>query len=445
MKVIKPFRGIRYNLEKAGDLAELIAPPYDVISPALQEKLHHRSPYNIIRLTLGEDHQGDDEDHNKYTRAAELWRDWQKQQILARDGSPMIYRYMMTFSSKTPDGIVTYERPGFMALLRLFEYSEGKVLPHERTLAGPKEDRFQLMLHTRAQFSPVFLIYPDEKGDIDSALGENPSTDDAFACEDDAGVSHTLWPVSDPDAIKAVEDHLADQPMYIADGHHRYETALTMRKYLLEQNPLFAEGLDYVLAYFTPRENPGLTIFPYHRIIHNLPRKRLSGLFKKLGEYFHVDRTLISPLQQGEPRREFMKGLRERGKNSTVFGMVDQTGQGCYLTLKADISTFEDLKSEVEIVEASLDVSVLERLVLKEALGIRDKDLTNEKHISYATDFDNVLNEVQTPPNQLAFLLNPTPVEAVIKISDLGGVMPEKSTYFFPKTATGLVMHSMED
>ncbi len=444
MRVIKPFRGIRYDLEKAGDLSELIAPPYDVISPALQERLHNRSPYNIVRLTLGEDREKDDDQENKYFRSARLWRQWQDEGVLVRDGSPMIYRYMMTFSSKMPEGIVTHERPGFIALLRLFDYSERKVLPHERTLAGPKEDRFQLMLHTRAQFSPVFLIYPDEGGRIDAALGDKPLTDDAFACEDDAGVSHTLWPVSEPEAAEEVENHLFEQPLYIADGHHRYETALTMRKYLLKQSPLFAQGLDYVLAYFTPIEHPGLTIFPYHRIIHNLPKRRLSGLIKKLGEYFYVDRTLMSPLQHGEGRREFMTGLRERGKNATVFGMVDSTGQGTYLTLKADFSALGDLHSEVELTEASLDVSVLERFVLKEILDIKDKDLTNEKHISYATDYDTVLNEVRTPPNQLALLLNSTPVESVIKISDLGGVMPEKSTYFFPKTATGLVMHNME-
>ncbi|MFO8055800.1 MAG: DUF1015 domain-containing protein [bacterium] len=445
MNVIKPFRGFRYDLSKAGELSELIAPPYDVISPDLQQKLHHRSIYNIVRLALAEDEEGDDEHHNKYTRAARRWREWRDDGVLFRDGTPMIYRYMMSFSSKMPEGIVTHERPGFMALLRLFEYSEGKVLPHERTLAGPKEDRFQLMLHTGAQFSPVFLIYPDEKGVIDSALGESPLTDDSFVCEDDAGVSHSLWPISDPEAAGAVEAHLSEQALYIADGHHRYETALTMRRHLLERSPLFAEGLDYVLAYFTPLEHPGLTIFPYHRLIHNLPKRRLSGLFKKLADYFHIDRTLLSPLQQGEPRREFMTGLRERGKNSRVFGMVDSTGQGHYLTLKTDVSATGDFHSEAELEQASLDVSILERVILKEILGIKHKDLTNEKHISYATDYDTILNEVQNPPYQLAFLLNPTPVEAVIRISHQGGVMPEKSTYFFPKTATGLVMRSMED
>jgi uncharacterized protein (DUF1015 family) len=446
MSIFIPFKGIRYNLKKAGELASLIAPPYDIINAGKSKELAERSPHNVIRLILPEEKPGDDARHNKYARAAALWEEWRRQAVLTRDPSPRLYRYITGFSLKTPEGIVTRERPGFVALMQLHEYSEGKVLPHERTLAGPKQDRFQLMSHARAHLSQVFMLYPDPAGAVDRALGlKPPAGAESWAAEDDAGVTHLMWPVDDPEAIAEAARVVSAGSVYIADGHHRYETALAYRRQVQQTSPLFAAGTDHVMAYFTPAEHPGLVIFPYHRLLHNLPKRRFSGLLKKLENYFQIDRALVSPLDPGPARREFIARLQERGKERTVFGMVDgMNGHAYYLSVQPDARLSRGANSPADSMLASLDVVILEDLILIGMLDIKPKDLLNEKHVSYETDYDRVLDAVQKKENQAAFLMNPTPVRDVIKVADLAGIMPEKSTYFFPKLATGLVMNSMD-
>ncbi len=447
MTTIFPFRGIRYNVSNSGPLDGVIAPPYDVISPEGRRLLAERSEYNVIRLILSEEKPGDGRRENKYTRAAGLWNAWREREILKRDDKPCIYRYNVSFDLKTPEGLATLARPGFVAMLKLSDYSEGKVLPHERTLAGPKQDRFQLMLHTRAHFSQVFMLYPDKDGKLDEVLGSSPpSGSEVMSVEDDLGVTHSMWAIGDEEAIARVDAHIGSRPVYIADGHHRYETSLTLRRHQLDHAPLFAEGTDRVMAYFTPAEHPGLVVFPYHRLIHNLPQRRLSGLLKKLSDYFIVDQALLNPLDPGEARRDYARELRSRGESGPVFGMVERkSGNAYYLTLKSDSELAKGATSEIDHVLRSLDVVILEDLILTGMLDIKQKDLLNERYINYETDYDRILDEVQKKPNEICFLMNPTPVKAVLNVADLKGIMPEKSTYFFPKLATGLVMNSMSD
>ncbi len=448
MSIVRPFKGIRFDPGEAeAALSDLVAPPYDVISVDERSALAQRSRHNVIRLILPEPEKGETEKHNRYARAARLWRDWRSSGVLKEDPEPAFYRYMMNFQVKTPEGIVKRSRPGFVALLELHEYSEGRVLPHERTLAGPKQDRFQLMLHTRANLSQVFMLYPDKQGEVEKALGSGPCSEkEVQRCEDEQGVEHVMWPVRDRSAVRAVESFLDSTHLYIADGHHRYETALTLRKHLQKTSPLFAQGSDFVMAYFTPAEHQGLVVFPYHRLVHNLPKRRLSGFLKKLGNFFQVEPALASPLNQGSTRREFMKSLEERGREGTVFGLVDGvSGNAYFLTLKQGSALYRSCETEKDMVLCGLDVVILEDLVLIGMLGMKPKELLNEKFVAYETDYDRILDAVQKPPHQLAFMLNPSPVSDVIRVADLGGIMPEKSTYFFPKLATGLVMYSMED
>jgi uncharacterized protein (DUF1015 family) len=445
MSIIRPFAGIRYNLAKVGELGRVVAPPYDVIKPERQRQLHERSAFNVIRLILGEDQPSHGTRDNKYVRAAALWRQWLADGTLRRDPAPRLYRYQVSFEVKTAEGIVTRSRPGFVALLKLHEYRDGKVLPHERTLAGPKEDRFQLMLHTRAHLSQVFILYPDGKGVVDDALGYSPPPGaETISCEDDDGVIHTLWPVDDRQAIAAVTAHLDERKLYIADGHHRYETALNLRRHLRQTSPLFAEGCDYIMAYFTPVEDPGLVIFPYHRVLHGLPKRRFTGLVKKLEEHFRVDRALVSPFEPGTPRREFIRELESRGRQQPTFGMIDGlSGDAFFLALRPD-AHLPKSPNPIDLFLSRLDVVILEDLILTSCLGIQRKDLLNEKFVAYETDYDRTLALALEPPHQLAFLMNPTPVHDVIRVADLQGIMPEKSTYFFPKIASGMVMNDME-
>lgn len=447
MSIIRPFAGIRYNLSRGIELSQVLAPPYDVIKPEFRDVLEARSPWNVIRLILPREKPGDGPRSTKYRRAAELFRRWREEGILVRDEKPAFYRYHMSFQQKNPGGIVEKERPGFVALLKLHDYSEGKVLPHERTLAGPKEDRFQLLSYTRAHFSQVFLLYPDPEGVVEKVMPEKCSAEGfAWSAEDDLGVRHTMWPVTDAEIIGRVTAHLETRPLYIADGHHRYETALAYLRHLHQHSPLFAHNSDYIMAYFTSLEHPGLTIFPYHRLLHHLPKRRLSGLLKKLEENFKIERALLSPLTPGAPRRDFMRELSERGIGHTVFGMVDgATGHAYYLSRKADPDKNAAYASEMEMVLASMDVVVLEQLILDRILGIKHQNLLNEKFITYETDHDQALAALSNPPNQILFLMNPTPVHHVTRVADRRGIMPEKSTYFFPKLATGLVMNALDE
>ncbi|HUT55812.1 MAG TPA: DUF1015 domain-containing protein [bacterium] len=446
MSIIIPFKGIRYDLRKGGELADLIAPPYDIINARKTKELRSRSPDNVVRLILPEEKAGDDARNNKYSRAAALWEQWRRDGTLALDPTPRLYRYMTSFSLKTTEGIVARDRPGFVALMQLHEYSEGKVLPHERTLAGPKQDRFQLMAHTRAHLSQVFMLYSDPAGAVDRALGlKPPAGTQSLSAEDDAGVTHLMWPVEDQEAIAEAARVISAGPVYIADGHHRYETALAYRRHVRQTSPLFAAGTDHVMAYFTPAEHPGLVIFPYHRLLHNLPKRRFSGLLKKLENYFQIDRALVSPLDPGAARREFIASLQERGRERTVFGMVDGiNGHAYYLSVQPDARLARGANTPADSALASLDVVILEDLILIGMMDVKPKDLLNEKYVSYETDYDRTLDAVQKKENQMAFLMNPTPVGDVIKVADLAGIMPEKSTYFFPKLATGLVMNSMD-
>ena len=441
MSIIKPFRGIRYARDAEGGLSRLIAPPYDVISEEERKSLAAKSPHNIVRLILPEGAAEGQRD--RYTIAGETWRHWQDRGVLARDKTPAIYRYNMSFEVKTPEGIETRERPGFVASLKLCEYDEEKVLPHERTMKGPKEDRFKLILASRAQFSQIFMLYRDPEANVDSALDSAPA-EGKMECEDDAGVTHTMWPVTDPEVIDAVTSAIGEGPVYIADGHHRYETSLAINRFLNEKTPLFTGESDRVMAYFTPAPSEGLVVFPYHRLIKGLPKRRMSGLRKRLEELFRVEPALMSPLDPGPSRREFVSGLTEHGKNGPVFGMVDASGKAYYLALKEGTDLYRSCESEVEMVLCGLDVVVLEDLVLIAKLGMKHKDLISGKYVSYETDYDRVLDRMREDGAQLAFLVNPTPVEDVLKVADLHGTMPEKSTYFFPKLATGLVMNSID-
>lgn len=446
MTLIKPFKGVRYDQSRAGDIANLVAPPYDIISEEEKQSLHKRSPHNIVHLDYGLDRAGDDEKDNKYARAAALWNKWRTGGILAMDQAPAIYRYQTEFQLKTHDGLMTFTRPGFVSLLKLQEYEDGIVRPHERTMAGPKEDRFNLILGTRAQFSQIMMFYSDPEAVIDEALGMGPPPGaEVLSVEDDIGVTHSLWPITDADAHKAVIEHLAGRPVYIADGHHRYETTLAVRRHLKKNSPLFAEGADYIMTYFTPKENEALAVLPYNRVIHNLPKRRLSGMLKKLESNFEIDRVLRSPIEPGEPRRDFMRELRKRGEERTVFGLVDgPNGHGYYLSIRPDADPAAEEAGAAAKALRHLDVVILEDLVLLGALGIEKKDLFNEKHVAYETDYDDVIDALAEENNQLGILLNPTPLDDVVRVSDLGGTMPEKSTYFFPKLATGLVLHDME-
>jgi uncharacterized protein (DUF1015 family) len=438
MAEIAPFQGLRYNLEKIERLEQVTAPPYDVISPEMREALYDLSPYNVIRLILGKDEANDGPKNNRYTRAAEFLKTWQEQKILIRDTEPAIYGYYMDFDQKISGRIKRTSRKGFVARLKLSSYQDGMVLPHERTLRGPKEDRLLLLRHCRANFSQVFCLFQEKKHTIYSLLDHDIRLQNPVQFTDQQGVRHSLWPITRQPVINRIIKLMKPKPVIIADGHHRYETGLSYLRHLERKLPLLVGSAGYITAYFTQASDPGLILYPYHRIIRNLPKSRFRGLAKKLAEFLNVEKSHVSPLVPGRSRVSFMEELGELGRNQPAFGMTDmEKRESYYLTLKPEIWTGPE--------NPSLDVIVLEELILKDILRIPAKALFEEKYVSYETDYDHAVERAQADQAQMIFFLNPIPIKQVIDRALNHRVMPEKSTYFYPKLASGLVMNMLDD
>jgi uncharacterized protein (DUF1015 family) len=444
MVEIAAFRGLRYNLEKTGRLEEVTAPPFDVISPEMRDRFHELSPYNVIRLILGKDHPEDGPKNNRYTRAAEFLIQWQKDGILIRDTEPAIYAYYIDFDRKISGKIIRATRKGFVARLRLSPYQKGEIFPHERTLHGPKVDRMNLIKQCRANFSHVFCLSQGKGQDIYSTLDKEIESIDPCQFLDQNGVRHSMWPVTNKRTINQIAKVMKDRKAIIADGHHRYETCLNYLRYLEQKMPLLVGSAQYTIAYFTQDDDPGLLTFPYHRIIRKLPKNRFRGLLKKLEEYFDIQGTPeVNPASKNQ-RSRFMEKLEQIGQRKPAFGMMDiQKGEGYFLTLKPHQRKKRTHESAVN--EATLDVIVLEELILKDILRIPARALFEGKYIVYETDYDQAFEWASTQQGQLIFLMNRIPVDKVIQRALACRVMPEKSTYFYPKLASGIVMNLLDD
>ncbi len=438
MVEIAPFRGLRYNLEKIERLEQVMAPPYDVINPEMRDSLYELSPYNVIRLILGKDEAKDGPRNNRYTRAAETFKTWQEQEILIRDKEPAIYAYYHEFDRKISGRIKRASRKGFVARLKLSSYQDGIVLPHERTLRGPKEDRLLLIRHCRANFSQAFCLFQEKKHTIYSIIDNEVQSQDPLQFLDQQGVRHSLWPITRQSVINRIIKLMKPKPVVIADGHHRYETGLNYLRHLEAKLPLLVGSAGYITTYFTEASDPGLVLHPYHRIIRNLPKSRFRGLAKKLAEFLNVEKSHDSPLAAGQFRARFMEKLAELGSNQPAFGMADlEKGEGYFLTLKHGSWSGSE--------SPSLDVIILEELILKEILRIPAKALFEAKHVIYETDYDQAVESAQADQAQMIFFMNPIPVQQVMERALSHRVMPEKSTYFYPKLASGLVMNLLDD
>lgn len=439
MAEVSPFRGVRYNQTRVKDLNLVVAPPYDVIRPELQEELHRRSPYNVVRLILGQDLPGDDARRNKYQRAAEQYRQWLTEGVLCRDESPAFYLYHLHFDLKTPDGIVRQQRRGLLGRLRLSPYSERVVLPHERTLAAAKEDRFRLLSATRVWFSPVFVLFQEAGQELMKGLESFTAAAPDGECRESNGVWHRMWRLKEPEVAASITTFFEPRRLFLADGHHRYETGLRYWEEMRRARPEAAAGAEWILAYFTPAEDPGLVIFPYHRLLHHLEPSRLAGLRDQLRGGFEVIPAARSPLPAGPGRREFIQQLVSYGRDGTAFGLVFADGSAYWVVAQPG----RENATEASLA-ARLDVTRLEKQVLEKLLGINHQALVEEKNVTYETDYDRVFEALGRGSYQAAFLLNPTPVAQVLAVAAAGEIMPEKSTYFFPKPLSGLVMHPLD-
>ncbi|MBD5114945.1 MAG: DUF1015 domain-containing protein [Ruminococcaceae bacterium] len=429
MAEIRPFKGLRYT-EKAGDIKALCCPPYDIIGEEQRAALIDKNEHNLIRLELPV--IGGSEDLTPYREAASTLRGWLKEEILKRDESDGLYIYEMEFSALGKG----YKVKGFVSLVKLEPFSKGIILPHEETLSKAKADRFNLMKTTGCNFSQIYSLYMDEDnsvfGLIDNASKGVP--DSEFT--DDDNVTHRMWRLTDTETVNKIAEKMADKKLYIADGHHRYETALNFKKYV-EGNLDETGSSDYVTMMLVNMENSGLVVFPTHRIVRDLPEFDYNAVCEKCGDYFEV--TPYLNREKGEI------GLEEAYKNGEK-AFVLFTGDNNYTLLKLkDISVMDDLLPEGCKALRQLDVSVLHTLVLERIFGIDKENMANQINLTYTRSADEALAAVDGKRANCCFLLNPTRVEEIREVAAAGDKMPQKSTYFYPKLTTGLVMNKIFD
>ena len=413
-------RGVRYGSAAPEKMAGVICPPYDVISPEQQAELYERDPHNAIRLEFGRIEAQDAPGENRYTRAAATWREWLAQGVLAQDDAPSIYPYRQGFLLHGEER----RRGGMFCLLRLEEFERRLMLPHEGTLSAPKADRLELMRTCQAQLSPVLALFKDRSGSVSSLL--------AAVCQGDPlvraelpGESHALWRCKRRDWIQEVFGLLDEGPFFIADGHHRYETALNLRNELRARHPEAPANaaFNYVLVLLVNADDPGLVILPTHRLLR-LGADDLALLERLVGERFRVEAIAGSP---GDLHVESL--LAEQAGNGTVYAWYTP-GDG-YRLLKPKEAPAAD-----ESPTASLDVRILHERLLDVVLTQANQTL----QVKYLTDARTAVAAVESGDYQAAFLLNPTPVEQVLQVALAGERMPGKSTYFYPKAPTGFVM-----
>ena len=442
MAIVVPFKGVLYNRNRVEDLGSVTAPPYDVISPEEQERYYQQSPYNVIRLILGKQYPVDSDTDNRYTRAAGFFKQWQEESVLKRDPLPCLYFYHQEFLSGKGNRSA---RDGFIALVRLEEKEKGVIIPHEKTLDQPKEDRLKLMKACSANLSPVFSLYADP-GDTSNLMRSGLLEEGSpLEVTDHEQTLHQLWRLSNPGIIEEVCRRLSGQPLFIADGHHRYETALNYRRWQLSRDPHIAghASCNYVMMYLTALEGPGLLILPYHRVIQKIGFD-FNGFEQKLTDYFDVARCALNHEDPTTAWTAFINRLQDEGRKRPAFGMYGFQ-QNCYhvLTLKeAVLSSLKDDDTGSAALKR-LDVNIIETFIFKNVLGITSRDLQMQQNISYVHDSAQGLELVRTKGYQVAFFLNPTKAAEIQSIAGRGETMPQKSTFFYPKLLSGLVMNQI--
>jgi uncharacterized protein (DUF1015 family) len=434
MPEIQPFNGLRYDLGHVGSLSDVIAPPYDVIGPELQEQLYKRHPANVIRLILNRDEPGDDATNNRYARAAQFLKNWRSEGVLFAESRPAVYVYHQQF---TTDG-QTFVRRGFMARCRLSRFGEGNIFPHEETMAGPKQDRLLLTRACKANLSQIFGLFPDPAGDAQNILERAVAGVAPLECTDHLGVVHRMWPVTDLAVIGMVESILGPKPVFIADGHHRYETACNYRDELAEK----AGGLkpshpaNYVLMMFIGMNDPGLLVLPTHRLFRGLPALDSDELRERLGNSF----TTKVVGEGSDLAPSVWEEIEMQGEQGTLGLFCHKDERWVLASITAEgKARMAQVASEHSADWQGLGVSILHRLVIDTLLAA--KDLPKPR---YVHQVEEVVESLETGEFPLAALVMPATVDHIRTISEHSERMPAKSTYFYPKLLSGLVINPLE-
>lgn len=438
MSQIFPFQGTLYDQTLVGSIKDVVAPPYDIIDAEGQKRLHERHPRNIIRMELGLDQTGDGLAHNRYTRAAATLQTWLNEGILKRDARPAVYYHTIEYTPPYSDPAAPKKvLRGFLALAKLEALDSGHIYPHENTRAAAKTDRLNLIEACRSNFSPIWSLYSDPLGAIvqllETAVKGKPAS---YDFQDDAGCRECLWVITDEAVLKQVSEAMRSKPLFIADGHHRYETALNYQKLRRQQTGAHTalQPYDSVLMLLTPLEDPGLTVLPTHRVA-TTPLPSSAQIKTILGEVFEFREFSFTASTQHQARSQFLTSLRTDGKNAPVFGLARQ-GDDRYVTLTLKPAHRPSAQASPR---DKLDVSLLQQLIVARLCSTQQE----QEAILYTKDDHEALDWVTKGTGTGAFLLNATKISEVQDVAAAGERMPHKSTYFYPKPLTGLVINVM--
>jgi uncharacterized protein (DUF1015 family) len=434
MAKIFPFRALRYDPARVG-LSQVVTQPYDKITPAMQARYYDASPYNLVRIILGKRDAADNQSNNVYSRAARDFTQWRNQGVLRQDPQPALYVYSQEFTAPGDPSGRRYERRGFIALGQIEDYAAGVVFRHEQTLSKPKADRLELLRATRAHFGQIFMLYNDPASQLEVTLF--PAREAEISLSDEYGVGHKLWPVSDPGVIEQVRRIMAEQKLIIADGHHRYETALNYRN---ERRA--AAGLDgnapyeRVMMTLVNAHSPGLLILPTHRLIFGLANFE-PGPMVAAARYFYAVRDVSREFDPGNPL-----ALLPRTKPGET-AMLAVTAHQAFLFLASPGAKHPALEMASPR-QAELDVVRLHKVVLESVLNISEEAIREQRNVEYLRDPREAVQRVRGGGANVAFLLNPVPIEQMTAMALAGEVMPQKSTDFYPKMLSGLTVYALE-
>ncbi|MGA7852060.1 MAG: DUF1015 domain-containing protein [Candidatus Acidiferrales bacterium] len=443
MAEIQPFRAFRYDTSRV-PLDKALTQPYDKITPAMQEKYYAASPYNLIAIEKGHINAADTPENNVYTRAGQKIKEWIKEKVLIQDAAPAIYVYSQEYL--VPGTHTRKTRIGFIALGRVEDYDAHIVFRHERTLSAPKADRIELLRHTHAQTGQLFMLYDDAPRRIDNLLEEIAKQPAANEMHDEYGVTHRLWPVTDVANIRRIQNAMADKKLIIADGHHRYETALNFRNETRVRegvNDPYAAP-EFAMMTFINTHSKGLTILPTHRLIRNVPDFDFDKFRQNVAQAFD---WYSYPFQNPEERTaafaEFHKDLEKVNHGRRAIGIYPGSGAFYLFLLRRD-ADLETMLPDVSEAQRGLDIVLLHRLIIERGLGISAEAVAAEKNVGYEREADAALAAVDRGEAQLACLLNPVRVQQVADIALGGDVLPQKSTDFYPKLMSGIAIYRVE-
>lgn len=440
MAIVAPFRGLTYDYHHRKDLSKLVAPPYDVISPEEQEQFYQADPCNVIRLILGKKRTGDSDWDNRYTRAADDFQRWQSNGTLIHSDEPFLCLTAMTF--RPGNGDPEQIRWGLIGLVKIEDEGSGVILPHEQTFSAHKDDRLKLFRACNAQFSQIFALYEDEEDVLLKACREAADDTPQMDFHQEDGTRHRLWMLKKRSLFRFVHGEMAPKTLFIADGHHRYETSRNYRNMMRARHGIRPahRAYEYVMMYLSNMNDPGLIILPTHRLITRVPDFDPKAFLNRVQEWFQVVAVEKTDEDLQNRTSRLREKLEQMGKENPSFAFLSPTIPGCHiLTLRQGAQMGEDLHPSLQ----RLDVLVLSRLVLEKALGLTREDLDNEKLIHYQSSMLKAVRDVEAGEYQMGFLLNPTRKEHVREVARNGLIMPRKSTYFFPKVLTGLVFNKI--